>query len=436
MRAMLSLLSVALVTLFLQASCQDATGGDGLLRVSFTEHESYGDPEVTPGYFEGDIELPKFRNAIRSSLLKWPQGRVPYQIHSLYSSEARSNILAAMREIESDTKHDSTYCVRFEPKTSADVNYIYVVPQDGCHSPVGRHAGRSLVSIGQGCENKGTVMHELLHSLGFYHEQNRYDRDSYVDIHYSNVPADRQDDFAKLTIQQTSTLNTPYDYGSIMHYSAYIFAIDGSSPTITPKPNLANGRTLGQRLKLSTNDVKRVQILYGCTVDTSHIIEPANTQLLIDCTFESGWCGLVQDSSDDFQWSRRIGSTPTSGTGPNGDHTNGIGHYIYAESNGHYNKYARIKSGLLPAGRYCIHFYLFDYGSQVGQFSVNIEGPRLVPQVVKRWSGSQKKAWINVGITLTSPAEWKLVLESHVGAGTHSDVALDDLQVYAGSCVF
>ncbi|GFR82760.1 metalloendopeptidase [Elysia marginata] len=88
------------------------------------------------------------------------------------------------------------------------------------------------------------------------------------------------------------------------------------------------------------------------------------------------------------------------------------------------------------SGRYCIHFYLFDYGRQMGQFSVNIEGPRLVPQVVKRWSGSQKKAWINVGITLTSPAEWKLVLESHVGSGTHSDIALDDLQVYAGSCVF
>ena len=93
---------------------------------------------------------------------------------------------------------------------------------------------------------------------------------------------------------------------------------------------------------------------------------------------------------------------------------------------------------LIPqsSGRYCIHFYLFDYGREMGQFSVNIEGPRLVPQVVKRWSGSQKKAWINVGITLTTPAEWKLVLESHVGSGTHSDIALDDLQVYSGSCVF
>ena len=37
-------------SLLAQALCQDATGSDdGLLRVSFTEHESFGDPEVTPG---------------------------------------------------------------------------------------------------------------------------------------------------------------------------------------------------------------------------------------------------------------------------------------------------------------------------------------------------------------------------------------------------
>merc|ERR1712154_310326 len=65
-----------------------------------------------------------------------------------------------------------------------------------------------------------------------------------------------------------------------------------------------------------------------------------------------------------------------------------------------------------------------------------IEGDRIVPQTVKRWSGSQRNQWINVKITLSSPATWTLVLESHVGSGSHSDMALDDLQVYKGRCQF
>ena len=63
-----------------------------------------------------------------------------------------------------------------------------------------------------------------------------------------------------------NTLGTTYDYGSIMHYGAYTFAVDKSQPSISPKPGKARGVTMGQRLAMSTLDVERVQKLYGCTV--------------------------------------------------------------------------------------------------------------------------------------------------------------------------
>ena len=49
----------------------------------------------------------------------------------------------------------------------------------------------------------------------------------------------------------------------------------------------------------------------------------------VGCNFDKSKCGFVQDNSDNFNWTRRMGSTPSSNTGPSGDHTTGKGINIF-----------------------------------------------------------------------------------------------------------
>ena len=70
-----------------------------------------------------------------------------------------------------------------------------------------------------------------------------------------------ENNFAKYSENQITPLGTSYDYGSVMHYGAYGFAIDPDVPTIIPHDPNAE---IGQRVTLSQLDIERIQILYKC----------------------------------------------------------------------------------------------------------------------------------------------------------------------------
>ena len=63
-----------------------------------------------------------------------------------------------------------------------------------CWSNVGREyyvPGAQEISIGPGCNSKGIIMHEIMHALGFWHEQSRTDRDNYLAVLWENVKPGR-----------------------------------------------------------------------------------------------------------------------------------------------------------------------------------------------------------------------------------------------------
>ena len=58
-----------------------------------------------------------------------------------------------------------------------------------CYSCVGRtlDSNGQVVSIGYGCEHEAIILHELMHTLGFFHTSSRPDRDAYVIIYSKNI---------------------------------------------------------------------------------------------------------------------------------------------------------------------------------------------------------------------------------------------------------
>ena len=61
-----------------------------------------------------------------------------------------------------------------------------------CYSSVGKQGYRQDISIGNGCERLGTVIHEMMHTIGFVHEHSRPDRDDYVWVLEDNIKAGKE----------------------------------------------------------------------------------------------------------------------------------------------------------------------------------------------------------------------------------------------------
>ncbi|KAJ8247526.1 hypothetical protein GJAV_G00247390 [Gymnothorax javanicus] len=178
---------------------------------------------------------------------------VPYVISNQYSSRERSVIERGLQSFAFST------CIRFKQR-SRERDFVHIQSRSGCYSYIGRRGGGQVVSLSRGgCVYHQIVQHELLHALGFNHEQTRSDRDQYVRILYQNIIRGQEYNFRKI---RTNNLGTPYDYGSVMHYGRYAFSRN-RQPTIVPIQN--KNAQIGRAQQMSRNDILRVNRLYGCS---------------------------------------------------------------------------------------------------------------------------------------------------------------------------
>ena len=56
-----------------------------------------------------------------------------------------------------------------------------------CFSYIGRLGGKQTLSLVNGCLVERVIIHEFVHALGFFHEQSRPDRDTYIQVFLDRV---------------------------------------------------------------------------------------------------------------------------------------------------------------------------------------------------------------------------------------------------------
>lgn len=211
--------------------------------------------EIVTPYGEIESNLLK-RGLRRSQEYLWVDRTIPYEITEAVV-HGKEVILAALKEISDQS------CLKFvEHKKQR--NWIRFVDEGSCFSGVGRtfwREGSQKISLAQACLQKGTIMHEVLHALGFWHEQSRPDRNKYVEIFWENIADGEDHNFAKYSAAETNDLKSPYDVQSIMHYGRYSFSKNGE-PTIVAIGQ--KEKTLGQRARLSNEDATQLNRLYKC----------------------------------------------------------------------------------------------------------------------------------------------------------------------------
>jgi len=203
---------------------------------------------------------PGGRDALNLAQFEWPRkGKeviVPYTMDPTITAPKKKKIMKAIE------RYDAVTCVRFKPRTN-EKDYVEYYGVGGCSSHIGKVGGKQQIKIGKNCETKlGTVIHEMMHALGFWHEQSRGDRDDFVTIEWDMVKDVAKKNFDKQD-QFWESYGSPYDLGSVMHYGGDYFAKKRGKATIRDKKT--GKKVKAQREDFSKEDIRQINLKYKCS---------------------------------------------------------------------------------------------------------------------------------------------------------------------------
>jgi PKD repeat protein len=156
------------------------------------------------------------------------------------------------------------------------------------------------------------------------------------------------------------------------------------------------------------------------------------------CTLSNGWRNATNGAGDDVDFRTFSGPTPSTGTGPDVDHTSGTGtgQYVYLETSGGCNaQVAYLESpcvDLTTATAPQLSFWYHMYGASMGSLTVDIFADGAWNTgVIPTISGDQGNTWIKQSVSLAAYVG-KIIFIRIVGvtgSDFTSDLAIDDISI-------
>src|ERR1700730_16456373 len=265
--------------------------------------------------FQGDIILEKVKPidpqrqlpssnvdsaSVAYSQYLWPKVGNQYQIPYIITSGSGdlSNLNTAIAQFNS-TFSNIKFVARTTETDYVNFNFNPTDNSAQCEAIVGRAGGAQQVGGSGGSSNPctvGTILHEMGHTVGLWHEQSRPDRNTYVSVNYNNLIKGSISNFNQ--IYDNLQENTLFDYASIMEYPAFSFSRNGG-PDIE---SISDGIPLSNFSGYTAADIDGIERLYNNAPTAITVTSnPPGLQVIVD--------GVTVTAPQVFNWA--LNSTHT-----------------------------------------------------------------------------------------------------------------------------
>ena len=177
--------------------------------------------------------------SIAYSQYLWPKVNGVATVYYLIDSQSDPNATAKIQAALAISNADFPGVLQWVPWSASvgpnyvDINLSASNTSGICEANEGYEAIPAQPMSGSTDCTIGTILHEMGHVIGLWHEQSRSDRNTYITVNYSNVIKSAWSNFQIVTDDEQ--ILSSYDYASVMEYIPFAFSSNGG-PVIESIP--------------------------------------------------------------------------------------------------------------------------------------------------------------------------------------------------------